>query len=208
MKKMIVSMVMLATIALAPAVSNAETASITSGVMNMSYTPITFAPVQLNSTVNQTINGTSNISVTDDRGTGGGWAIKLSVTEFISDSIADLSSGGTGQMVVKLPANSLIVTLSNKTLVSGQGIDAINGPLIPSLPLTMTTGSNPMLMAASPGFGMGSYKADAVFSVTVPKTVEVVSFTGSGSKYTVGAAIGTIATTYRSTFTFSTVVGI
>lgn len=186
-------------------VSAAESVSITGGTLSVTQTNPTFTSVALNLVSSQTSTGSATITATDNRGSGAGWGITLQITDFETANITDPSSGGQGQFVAKIPVSAVTANVGTPALVNGQAVNATYGPKGSNI--TLSTAAQ-TLVNASPGFGMGSYTVPVDFTITIPKTVSVVSKTGTGGKYSTGDTLGIIATTYTSTFTYATIAGV
>jgi hypothetical protein len=171
--------------------------------LSQTSTP-TFASVTLSgSSANTT--GSTSWSIVDSRGSGAGWSVTLSVTDLVSGSIIDPSSLGSGTMTVKIPASAVAITSTVVSVISGQPFNPTYGPSGYNINLSI---SPQRVLNASPGYGMGNYKATINFRVVVPTTVIVNSLSGTGSKYLVGSIVGTRAATYSSSFVYTTSVGI
>lgn len=185
-----------------PTSVQAEEVSIVGGSLNVTPAPITFNSVTLDLSANQTSVATSVLNVSDDRGSGAGWSVSLAITDFQSNAIAN-PSNVSETISVAIPKEQVDVTVNNIVTVAGQQANGTDGPVGDTKTLS---GSPQSIINSSPGFGMGSYTADMNFTINIPKTVKVV--TDSAGTYGVGADIGTMATTYTSTFTFTNTAGL
>jgi len=204
--KVLKSVCALSLLAIFPvALASAETVSVAGGSLTITNTPLTFQSITLNLSASQTSTASTTLSAQDDRGTGAGWSITLSATDFVSDSIAD-PSGGSGNVTVKIPITAVSFTVGSVSSSMGQAIDPTYGPKATTSGTLSTSAQR--LLNASPGYGMGAYTATADFMLTLPKTTTVNTVSGTGSKYTVGTTVGVIASTYTSTFTFTSAAGI
>jgi hypothetical protein len=189
----------LATALLLPAAAHAETVSIIAGTNQSSQTTISFNAVTLDVTANQISTASNAITVRDSRGSGAGWSVSVSSTDFVSASQPDPTTSGT--YTVKIPASAVSVIVGTPiTALSGQAVNPTHGPL----GFNGTLSSTPLkLIQAAPGYGMGEYTAGVSYSLAVPKTVTVASVSSGSSKYKVNDVVGTVATTYTATLTFT-----
>lgn len=189
----------LATALLLPAAAHAETVSIIAGTNQSSQTAISFSSVTLDVTANQISTASNGITVRDSRGSGAGWSVSVSSTDFVSGSLPDPTTSGT--YTVKIPASAVSVMVGTPVVaLSGQAVDPTYGPLA----YNGTLSSTPLkLIQAAPGYGMGEYTAGVSYSLAVPKTVTVASVSSGSSKYEVNDVVGTVATTYTATLTFT-----
>ncbi|RJX39108.1 hypothetical protein D3P09_16575 [Paenibacillus pinisoli] len=164
-----------------------------------------FMDVQLNHQTTMTTTMTTTANITDNRGNGEGWAVKISATDFFSQDLADPSSAGKASLVLKLPVSNLQLETSSVNLVSGQPVDATYGPAASSF-----TASNfsQTVVRAQPGFGMGSYNVPIRYTLLVPKTLEIISLTGTDSKFKVGDYVGTREGYYTATLNFTIGTGL
>lgn len=90
-----------------------------------------FSNVTINSEGVTELSKGINNRIVDSRGTGGGWSLSLSATNFISDAVSDKTNSRSGStMSIRFPDNSLKV--ENWSVYRnndyGQDIDPINGP--------------------------------------------------------------------------------
>lgn len=157
-----------------------------------------FTDVELDYNKTMLTQVSSNANVTDNTGEGLGWSLKVSSTDFLSQSLSDASGNGT-KVVLKLPAASVVLAPKAITHVSGQTIDAVNGPIAKNITLAS---QSQVIMSAAPGYGAGSYSVPLEYRLTIPKTLEVVSVEGTGSGLSVGQFVGTRAGTYKATLDF------
>jgi hypothetical protein len=184
--------------------SSSFSISLIGGSLKSSITAISFSNVALSNTSPMVSNANSTLSVIDSGGSGNGWSLRLSITDFVSDAISD-PSGGNGSLITKIPASAVNFSVEPPTFVNGQTINSTFGPKN-NTSGTLST-SDQTLISSSPGYGMGSYNALTNFTINFPKTTTITNITGTGSKYSVGNEIGTMASTYTATFTFTTVIG-
>jgi hypothetical protein len=206
MKKLLPSLVLLIAVMCAPMAAMAETVSVTAGSLGYTPSTVSFSGIAINNAVVQTSTGSSTLNVTDNRGSGAGWSVTLAITDLTSGAVTDVtSSGGTGTYVVKIPASAVSIVTGAFSVSAGQAIDATYGPVGYSKTLSTTAQS---IANASPGFGAGIYSSTLNYTLTFPKTVSIVSMTGTGSKYIVGSTVGLPASTYSSTFTYTSAAGI
>uniref|UniRef100_UPI003F665082 hypothetical protein n=1 Tax=Paenibacillus sp. IHBB 3054 TaxID=3425689 RepID=UPI003F665082 len=148
----------------------------------------------------QVINSVTHSVIEDSRGTGAGWNYSLKITDFVSDPVVD-NSKGTSDLVVKMPASSLSVDITDSTTLAGQaGSLGQNGKYV--------FNAEPVVIAKAGEFeGMGQYQIPMSYMLSVPDKVEVVS-AGADSTYKAGAKTGLRVGTYRSQFTFTLASGI
>jgi hypothetical protein len=206
MKKLLLSLVLLIAVMCAPMAAMAETVNVTAGSLGYTPSTVSFSGIAINNAVVQTSTGSSTLNVTDNRGSGAGWSVTLAITDLTSGAVTDVtSSGGTGTYVVKIPASAVSIVTGAFSVSAGQAIDATYGPVGYSKVLSTTSQS---IANASPGFGAGIYSSTLNYTLTFPKTVSIVSMTGTGSKYIVGSTVGLPASTYSSTFTYTSAAGI
>jgi hypothetical protein len=175
------------------------------GDLEFTTSPLTLTSVTINNSATLTATGSSTITTSDNTGEGDGWDVRVSGTSFISSLLPDPTSGGTGQYQLEIPISELSLVAGSVVLVNGQSINPIEGPIAASVTLS---GSAQSIFTAATGFGMGSYNVPVDFSLNVPKTVKILTLAGTGSTYTVGDEIGTVATTYVSTITYTIGSGI
>ncbi|TNJ65298.1 hypothetical protein FE784_15880 [Paenibacillus hemerocallicola] len=189
----------LATALLLPAAAHAETVSIIAGTNQSSQTTVSFSSVTLDVTANQISTASNAITVRDSRGSGAGWSVSVSSTDFVSGSLPDPTT--TGTYTVKIPASAVSIIVGTPVVaLSGQAVDPTHGPLA----FNGTLSSTPLkLLQAAPGYGMGEYTAGVSYSLAVPKSVTVASVSSGSSSYHVNDTVGTVATTYTATLTFT-----
>ncbi|MFD0588478.1 WxL domain-containing protein [Paenibacillus sp. GCM10027627] len=164
-----------------------------------------FLDVNLDNEAVMTTTNTSTVRITDNRGNGEGWAVKISATDFLSASLPDPSSGGTASFVLKIPVSNLRLASATVQHVSGQPIHATYGPVASSF--TISNASQTAVRAQT-GFGMGAYNVPINYSLTIPKSLEIVSQSGTGSKLTTGEYVGTRSGHYTATLNFTIGTGL
>jgi len=179
---------------------------INGGTLAQSVSPIAFSEVVISNSNSMTSTASSTLTTSDNRGSGAGWSVTLSITSFISNIIPD-PSGGNGNLTVEIPPSACMLNVGSTSLLSGQEIHGIYGPKGNESTITLAN-SPQVIVNASPGYGMGIYTNTLTFTLTLPKLTQVKTLTGTGSKYTIGETVGTIASTYTSTFTFTTSTGV
>ncbi|THF74392.1 WxL domain-containing protein [Cohnella fermenti] len=184
---------------LVPTAAQAETVSIVAGANTSAQTAISFSPVTFDLHADQLSTASNGITVEDSRGSGAGWSVSVSATDFVSDPLQDPTASGT--YTVKIPASAVSVIVATPIVaLSGQAVDPTYGPLASN----GTLSAAPLkLMYAAPGYGMGVYTTGVSYSLAVPKTVTVASVSNGASKYKENDMIGTVATTYTATLTFT-----
>lgn len=184
---------------------------ITGGSLVVTPGALSFSPIELNVTSNQSSTASAQLQVADNRGTGAGFGVQVTVTDFVSGNIPDPTAPGIGRgggsLTVKIPASAFSINMSPVSTVTGQATDAMNGPKAVSG--SIDAGVPMTILNASPGYGMGIYTVDQTFTLTLPKYVSVQSLSHeSVSKYTIGSQIGVRAGTYTGTITYSTIAGV
>ncbi|GKU77612.1 WxL domain-containing protein [Paenibacillus sp. L3-i20] len=179
---------------------NQTQVGVLSGELEFSTISGSFLNVDLDNEAVMRTNTTSTVRISDNRGTGAGWAVKISATDFLSASLPDPSSAGNASFVLKIPISSLSLESSNIDYVSGQPIDPVNGPLAASF--TVSNASQ-TVVRAQPGFGMGAYNVPIHYTLVLPKALEIASQSGTGSKFSTGQLVGTRAGFYTATLNFT-----
>lgn len=178
---------------------NAEV-GVVGGSLTFSTLPGSFDQIQINNEwaqLNTRMVGFATI--VDDTASGNGWSFKTSASDFYSEPLNDPSSDG-GTYVLKIPSSLVTLEISNLVVKSGQAIDPTYGPIATNISLS---NSSQTLIKADPGFGMGSYQFNTNYTLAIPKTLEIVSQTGTGSKFSVGDFVGTREGKYTSTLNFT-----
>jgi hypothetical protein len=181
-------------------------ASVFPGVLSGTSDPFIFNSIDLDLRHNQALVATTNLNIIDNRGDGEGWSFNMSATDFFSDPIIDPTSDNKATIIVKIPVNSLTYSLIPISVLAGQPINNINGPLINTNGIIGS--ESQVLIHALPGYGMGSYFTTLNLALNLPKTVTIDSITGSGSKYHINDTIGAVSTTYKTTITLTTSSGL
>lgn len=146
-----------------------------------------FGAITLNGAA-QTSNATMDaFSVTDGRGTGGGWNVTVQATRFAEYDAA--ANAGVGAYVVSgkmLPTSSL--TMAAPTVAANGTTSA--APAITTGPYTLDGAGAVKIAGAAIDTGMGTY-----------------NFTTGTSKLTLSVPSSAYAKTYRSDLTVSVVAG-
>ncbi|MFD0589168.1 hypothetical protein ACFQZE_14295 [Paenibacillus sp. GCM10027627] len=177
------------------------------GNLKFSTASGSFWDVRLNNDstpLNSSMTTTANII--DDRATGDGWSMKIYATDFLSENLSDPTTNGTGTFVLRIPVSSTLKLETSSVVHSaGQAIDPVNGPIANSFTVN---NSSQTVVSAQPGFGMGAYKVPITYTLTLPKTLEIVSQTGTGSKFKVGDFVGTRSGFYTATLNYTVGTGL
>lgn len=151
-----------------------------------------------------TATGSDPMTITDDRGSGAGWNVKVSATDFVATGITD-PTVGAATLTVTLPIAS-VLTASAGSLTSTQGQDATNITVASSA--TPVTSAGISLYSAATGNGMGVYTSTIAHTFTLPKTVAasgILSSDATTSTFKTGhtRAASVFAGTYNSTITYT-----
>ncbi|WP_342436705.1 hypothetical protein NSS79_25745 [Paenibacillus sp. FSL L8-0436] len=184
-----------------PIGSEDVTFTVLSGAFSSHFSGLLLDTVTISTTNQyQVINSVTNSVIEDSRGTGAGWNYSLKITDFVSDPVVD-NSKGTSDLVVKMPASSLSVDITDSKTLAGQEASlSQNGKYV--------FNAEPVVIAKAGEFeGMGQYQIPMSYMLSVPDKVEVVS-AGANSTYQAGAKTGLRVGTYRSQFTFTLASGI
>ncbi|MFD0588488.1 WxL domain-containing protein [Paenibacillus sp. GCM10027627] len=212
---------LLATFIVLLALGNVNTASaqsvdtnvgVVGGTLSFVPEPFDFSNATINSESVTVLEKSINNRIVDSRGSGGGWSVSLSASNFISDAVPDNSNSRAGStMTIRFPENSLKV--GNWSIYRnndyGQEIDPVNGPLKLTAPLVTLNSTPIQLIEAKKGFGMGSYINNLNFVLTVPYKGYVQSLSEAAtSGYTLDQEVGIRATNYKATFTYTLTSGI
>jgi len=140
-------------------------------VLSMTVVTVTdFAPVTLDGTTKTTTATMDNFSVTDDRGTGEGWSITVSATQFRQwDGAAYVAGGRT------LPAGSLSMPAPTVAAVATESPP----PTITPGPY-LIDGSSIKIASAAPDTGMGTYDftSGGPLTLTIPASAYAVAYRG------------------------------
>ena len=103
-------------------------------------------------------DNTSGIVARDHRGTAAGWYVTVEATDFVGQG--DISSES-------IAASNFTAAVVNFAYSSGQAIDAIEGPAAQTTAQTAID-SPVVLVSAGAGFGMGTYRWDVDYELTIP----------------------------------------
>lgn len=166
---------------------------------SLTVTPdnIEFQTTELDVSRTQTNLGSAVITIEDNRGSGTGWEVSVESTDWVAEVDDPTASGKT--MKVSFDASSVTADGVVRTLKGLPNNVVVNEVTLGNTPKT--------LVHASPGYGMGMYEVELDLIMQIPTTVEVIEVE-SGSSYVEGQMIGTIASKYVSTWTFTTSNGI
>jgi hypothetical protein len=129
-------------------------------VLSMTVATVSnFAPVTLDGTTKTTTATMDNFSVTDDRGTGEGWTVTVSATQFREwDGIAYVAGGRT------LPTGSLSMPAPTVAAVATES----PSPSITPGPYVID-GSSIKIASAAADTGMGTYNfTQGSLTLTIP----------------------------------------
>lgn len=162
-----------------------------SGDLTSNQDLISFPDVKINFTTPPVSNSTSEIYVNDSRGTGTGWSVSLSATNFSMNIPSPSNPETTISPTILISAVELTVN-NIKDLNNNQPTNDVKSPSV----LTLSVYPQEIL-TADPGYGMGYYSANLNWSFTLPNTVRMGKKPG-------GLYMGT----YTSTFTFTTTAGV
>lgn len=118
----------------------------------------------------QANTGTMTLSVSDTSDPSAGWNVTIM-------SSALVYSGANGG--VSIPAANLaLTTVGDPVFVSGQAIDATNGPK-KVVPATLTLDAARKVIQANAGFGLGSYTQALGVALTVPGQSRAGTYTAT-----------------------------
>lgn len=155
-----------------PAAAATSTASVTQqingGSLTATLTSGSMTTVSYSNT-SQNTTGSLHLEVNDATGSGQGWNVQISSTAFVY--------GGTSTYGQNIgAANFSIATAHDPSLVSGEAINATNGPLAVgggSLDSARKT------ISAQPGYGSGIYGQDLDLALNVPAQSQAGSYTAT-----------------------------
>jgi hypothetical protein len=108
----------------------------------------------------QTVVGTTAITVTDSRGTGAGWTQTLSGTDFVGTNTGDM-----------FPIENLVIIQGAVTVLTGDPT-----PLPVAASITVTE-SPQQVFVAPPGSGSGRYGVSATSTLLIPGNTQVDTYT-------------------------------
>ncbi|RJX38394.1 hypothetical protein D3P09_20315 [Paenibacillus pinisoli] len=184
---------------------NQTQVGIVSGELRFSTLSGSFLDVKLtNSGIMETV-ATTTAAITDDTGRAEGWNLKISATNFISDELNDPSSEGQAAYALMIPISAMKLETSSVNHVAGQQVHPVHGPVAHSITVS---GSSQTIVKADPGFGSGSYQVVIGYRLVIPKTLQIVSQSGTGSKFKVGDYVGARSSIYTATLNFSAGTGL
>jgi hypothetical protein len=137
--------------------------------------------------------------VWDERGTGAGWQVVMSASDFTAQIDDPTVPGVDSALRVSIPA-AVALKMSASDLVQVAGQDAAGITLFPD---AMVTNVGMPVVSAPRGTGMGQYTFSQNFALTLPRVLEssyVVS-SAPGSQFAAGHAKrpGLFAGTYSVT---------
>ncbi|MDJ0315016.1 hypothetical protein [Arthrobacter sp. H35-D1] len=108
---------------------------------------------------------------TEGVGSGVGWH----VTEQASELVYSGPNLGTN-----IPAANLaIVSVDTPTMVSGQPVDPVNGPMVPATSPAGPLDSPRMVLHANSGYGAGTYAQGIELSLTIPGDTRAGTYTST-----------------------------
>lgn len=163
MKKLIAGAVIVTALsitAIVPAVADTVTgsATITGGSLAMAAADAPTLAATLNGT-NQNVTDTFNIDAKDTRGTGAGWKLQITSTEF--------STGGVTPKTLSTSAAS--ITAASSVCDAGTCTDPTNGTTYPlTVPAGATAPAAVSLYNAALNTGMGDFTVTPTFQVAIP----------------------------------------
>lgn len=145
-----------------PAGAIQATITVTGGNLTNQAQPILFPGVSLNGSDQTVAGSTAAWRASDARGTGAGWNVTVTSTNFTS-------SGGS------IPVANFKVQLLSVTTVAGNTPPATS----PGSFTSLSTASPLKLLSAAAGTGMGSYEYTPEFQLTVPGNAGVGAYTAN-----------------------------
>lgn len=170
-----------------PATSAADDTNITvaAGSLTITTAPTAgnFSTVTLDGTAKQTTATLDDFEVNDSRGSGAGWHVTISATQFAEHDGTDYVTNGKTLATGSLALEQLTVAQDGTTS---------NNPTITSGPYTIDAGSAVSVASAATGDGMGKYDFSAADnSITMTLSVPASAY----------------AKTYRSEVTVDVISG-
>lgn len=186
--------------------------SVVGGTLSVIPQDVRFKTFTINKGQQQLNDSQLTVTKVDDAtGSGAGWSLSVSVSQFESGYIEDKTNSVAGsKMKVKLPPNIVKLGIWGLTQEPGvsQLVDSIHGPL--EMTNEVTLSASPTRIAhADPGFGMGLYNINTNFSLQAPNYTYVSELSNAGtSSYSNSQELGLIATTYTAQFVYTLTSGI
>lgn len=169
------------------------------GELSFSAISGSFIDVKLtNSGIMETV-ATTTALISDETGSAEGWSLKISATNFISDDLNDPSSEGQATYGLMIPISSLRLETSSVRHVAGQEIHPVHGPVARSFTVS---GSSQTVVHSDPGYGSGSFEVRINYALVIPKTLQIVRQSGTGSKLNVGDYVGARSGVYTGILNF------
>jgi hypothetical protein len=157
MKKQILAAVLSAMLLLGsvvPAFAQGEV-TVTGGTLSVTPAAITFNGVTLNGqTQNDVAGATTAWTATDPTGTGIGWSVTISATDFLK----------TGDATKTIPVSGFEMTLLDTAITTVAG----NAQPVSSFGTAKALGATQTLVTAAAGTGMGTYGLLPTFTLDVP----------------------------------------
>lgn len=119
----------------------------------------------------QTTSGTATLSATDDTAANLGWNVTVQSSALAYSG----THGGTA-----IPAANLSITsVAAPVATSGQTIDPVGGPKVPSVSPVGALDSPRKVVQAMPTYGNGSYTQQVVLALVVPGTSAAGTYTAT-----------------------------
>lgn len=159
------------------ATSACVTQTVAGGALTASVSSLNLPPVAFSTTA-QANSGSLQLRVGDRRGTSDGWSVSVWVSPFAY-------SGGSPAGAA-IPASAFVLTAAGApTTISGQPIDAANGPAVPSSGATGPLDAPIAVLVSELGYGAGEYAQPLNVTLFIPAGSQVGTYT----------AVLTVATT-------------
>ncbi len=154
---------------IAPAGADTTISTVSGGVLQATTSGATLSNVTLTgSNMTASGNATSAWTITDARGTGAGWTLSVSASDFTS------AAGTTETTPRTIPASALTITPG--TITAGLGSDPAAGITAPALALSGT--SQTLISVTGPNQGKGTYMLTPSFELAVPANAHRSNYSG------------------------------
>lgn len=149
-------------VVLAPGLASA---ALSASVANLTLPPVTFSHDP------QVSSGTMTLTATDNTVVGLGWNVTIQASTFVYSG----PNNGTN-----IAASSFALTsAAAPVLVSGQAIDATNGPKVPAASPLGTLDVSRKVLQANLLYGVGTYTQALGVSLTIPAQARAGTYTTS-----------------------------
>jgi hypothetical protein len=140
-------------------------AALSASVENITLSPVTF------SLSAQSNSGTMTLTATDSGPVGLGWNVTIQSSAFVYSG----PNNGTD-----VPATAFALTSAAAPVrVSGQAIDATNGPKVPASSPVGTLNVARKVLQANTLYGVGTYTQALGVTLTIPASARAGTYTGT-----------------------------